>query len=402
MSVVECEADQSSGRVDLVWSPSNTGLQHARGSSYNITDASFESGRKLCAIVAFLPDFNTFATLATFSFWLETLSRRDYRKPVSTPQLVASLSIHTDFSPSASADDLAPQPSPSSFMTADSATNDLLAPPQFALSLSKPDSKRASLQNLDPLNKRLSYQSLEGPLSPPVAQALAARDDAMITPNSALAGSRNAADTSSSLTRPVTARPPTAPLPRIPAGHPMLASPQGPAPANFSTASASDVALLLPSADGVGDMPQDDGPLFRAYVRDLEERAHDLRKSLKSLVRSSEDVLSALRVLDDAEHQFDRSLRGLFLSNPNAGLVLQEAYWDMARKVQGFARKEGMLRLEEQIIDPLKRMASILKTVEAKKRTFEHESKAYSEHLNRVSEYALLAALQGIVRSDES
>lgn len=128
----------------------------------------------------------------------------------------------------------------------------------------------------------------------------------------------------------------------------------------------------------------DDGPLFRAYCKEMEERAYYLRRSLKQLVKSAEAVHSGMRNLDDAEDAFDRSIAQLSISSPNSINALNDAYWDMARKVQGFARKEAILRLEELVIEPLKRLTVLLKTVEYKRKVFEHDSKSFYEHMNKV------------------
>jgi hypothetical protein len=144
-------------------------------------------------------------------------------------------------------------------------------------------------------------------------------------------------------------------------------------------------ATPLPGLDEFGEMPADDGPLFRAHLKEMEERANDLRRSLKGLVKSGEGVLSAMRMLDDAEYTFDRSLRDLASTNGNAIQSLNSEYYDMARKVQGFARKESMLRMDELVIDPLRRLISMLKITEAKKKSFEYESKSFYDHVHKVS-----------------
>ena len=142
--------------------------------------------------------------------------------------------------------------------------------------------------------------------------------------------------------------------------------------------------ILLPHLEEMGDMPLEDGPLFRAHVKEMEERALCLRRSLKQIVKSSEAVLSAQRTLDDTEDAFDRSIHQLAESNPYAVLTLNDAYWKLARQIQGFARKESILRLEELVIDPLRRIEIVLKTVDTKKKDFEQESKAYYDHITKV------------------
>ena len=159
---------------------------------------------------------------------------------------------------------------------------------------------------------------------------------------------------------------PATPGPHLPSGSPQLYHPSP-----------------LPVLEPIEDIPED-GPLFKAHCKEMEERAYYLRRSLKQLIKSAEAVYSALRLLDDAEYSFDHSLHELSGSNPNAVAALNDAYWDSARRIQGFARKEGMLRLEELVIEPLKRIASMLKATDVKKKIYDAESKAFYDHVHRV------------------
>lgn len=138
-----------------------------------------------------------------------------------------------------------------------------------------------------------------------------------------------------------------------------------------------------PQLEDIGSIPED-GPLFRAHCKSMEERAQSLRRSLKHLVKSSETVLGAMRILDDAEDSFDRSLKELQDDNSQSIAPLMDTYWELARRVQGFERKEKAQRLEDLILDPSRRLVATLKQLDSKKKVFEQEHKAYYDHVHKV------------------
>ena len=144
--------------------------------------------------------------------------------------------------------------------------------------------------------------------------------------------------------------------------------------------STSDAAL--PNLDELHEMPED-GPLFRAHCKEMEERAYYLRRALKVLVKSAESILANMRSLDEAEDSFDRALYQLNLSSPNAVSALNQTYWDAARRVQGFSRKESIVRMEEMLLTPLRSMINTLKQAEHKRKIFDIESKAFYDYMNK-------------------
>lgn len=148
--------------------------------------------------------------------------------------------------------------------------------------------------------------------------------------------------------------------------------------------------VTLPRLEPLEEIPED-GPLFKAHCKAMEEKAYYLRRSLKHFVKAAETVLNAMRTQDEAEDAFDFAIHHLGENSPDAVRALNEVYWDLGRKVQGFARKESIQRLEELLVDPLRRMVVVLKTAETKRKAFEQESKAYYEHVARVG--SLIAPL---------
>jgi hypothetical protein len=157
----------------------------------------------------------------------------------------------------------------------------------------------------------------------------------------------------------------------------------------------------LPQLDAIEDIPED-GPLFKAHCKGMEERAYYLRRSLKHVVRSAEAVAHAGRLLDEAEDALDRSLHEVAEYSPNSIRALNEVYWDTARRVQGFARKEALLRLEELVIEPLRRLITILKAADTKKKAYEQESKAFYEHVHKVRQSIGLASSDAYGRHSTS
>lgn len=129
----------------------------------------------------------------------------------------------------------------------------------------------------------------------------------------------------------------------------------------------------------------EDGPLFRAHLKSMEERTVYLRKNLKTTLKTLEQILAAKKQLNYHEDVFDFNLNEITTSNPLILQFLNDNYWLLARRIDGFVRKEQTLRLEELLLEPLRRVVASLKTVDYKKRTFEQESKAYYDHMHRVS-----------------
>lgn len=171
-------------------------------------------------------------------------------------------------------------------------------------------------------------------------------------------------------------------------------APEAPFPTYLMGSPQLKEPVTLPCLEPLEEIPED-GPLFKAHCKAMEEKAYYLRRSLKHFVKAAETVLNAMRTQDEAEDAFDFAIHHLGENSPGAVRALNEVYWDLGRKVQGFARKESIQRLEELLVDPLRRMVVVLKTAETKRKAFEQESKAYYEHVARVG--SLIAPLWGLL-----
>lgn len=327
---------QPDGRTNCAWTyPSVSRLSgsHHTTSSTSSRPTSLTTGRRFVAVLQYQPNSDSFVTLASFSFWLA----------VRPPHHV---------------DTVLPDRPPSPIQFSETVTT----PATDYLSPQLPSHRRTSWQSdAQGRTKRFSYQS-----------------DA----SRSLSGSPGTANDNHAgfgwqqglPTRPAVQRSATSPS--------LGASPLP--PQGIPTSPQALEVAPLPVLEPIEDIPED-GPLFKAHCKGMEERAYYLRRSLKHLVRSAEAVLQAGRLLDEAEDAFDVSLHEVSEFSPNSIRALDEVYLGAARRIQGFARKEALLRLEELVIEPLKRLITILKAAETKKKAYEQESKAFYEHVQRVN-----------------
>ena len=124
-------------------------------------------------------------------------------------------------------------------------------------------------------------------------------------------------------------------------------------------------------------MPED-GPLFRAMIGDLERRLGLLRKAVKKLLKSYEADLAALVTLDEAEHKVDEVFESLPGVRP-----LQDVYLSARRAGDSRRRRLDIDRLSI-LIEDVRKIAAVLKSAEAKRKSFETESKSWYDHLAKV------------------
>lgn len=306
---------------------------HHTTSSTTSHGAALRSGKRYIALMAYRPNLDTFTTLASFPFWLEVMPLA-LSEPKPTPLPHSGPPNEPVYSPS----------------------TDYLSPQMSA-------NRRISWQGDNQRRpKRFSFQS-DGSRS--------------------LSGSPGTANDNPAGFGWQLQAVPQRPIVQRSATSPSLGPTHVPQQQDMPSPQAMEVTPL-PPLEAIEDIPED-GPLFRAHCKSMEERAYYLRRSLKRLVRSAEAVAHAGQLLDEAEDAFDVSLHEILENSPNSIRALSDAYWDSARRVQGFARKESLLRLQELIVEPLRRLITILKAAETKKKAYDQESKAFYEHVQRVS-----------------
>jgi Arf-GAP/SH3 domain/ANK repeat/PH domain-containing protein len=128
----------------------------------------------------------------------------------------------------------------------------------------------------------------------------------------------------------------------------------------------------------------EDGPLFRATMKALEQKTGSMRQRMKKVLKKAEAAHLAQVECNDAVAGFMEALREASTSNANAVQPALEHYFDkIAREILQY-EKQNTINLQKIIIDPLAKLYTLdIKQAEAKKRDFEEESKDYYAYVSR-------------------
>lgn len=128
----------------------------------------------------------------------------------------------------------------------------------------------------------------------------------------------------------------------------------------------------------------EDGPLFRATMKALEQKTGSMRLRMKKVLKKAEAAHVAQIECNDAIAGFMDALREASSSNANAVQPALEHYFDkIAREILAY-EKQNTINLQRIIIDPMTKLYQLdIKQAEAKKRDFEEESKDYYAYVSR-------------------
>ncbi|KAL8730452.1 MAG: hypothetical protein Q9166_004090 [cf. Caloplaca sp. 2 TL-2023] len=128
----------------------------------------------------------------------------------------------------------------------------------------------------------------------------------------------------------------------------------------------------------------DDGPLFRATMKALEQKTGSMRTRMKKVLRKAEAAQVAQADCNEAVTGFIEALREASASNANAVQPALEHYFEkIAKEILQYERMNTM-HLQKTIIEPLSRLYNIeIKQAEAKKKDFEEESRDYYAYVSR-------------------
>jgi len=129
----------------------------------------------------------------------------------------------------------------------------------------------------------------------------------------------------------------------------------------------------------------DDGPLFRATMKSLEQKTGNLRTKMKKVLKRAEQARQAQVASNEALAAFQESLREVSTTGNAPGIQpALDHYFDRTfREILAYERQNGT-NLQKLIIDPLTRLYQVdLKQAEAKKRDFEEESRDYYNYVSR-------------------
>ncbi|KAH6898298.1 hypothetical protein B0T10DRAFT_453641 [Thelonectria olida] len=128
----------------------------------------------------------------------------------------------------------------------------------------------------------------------------------------------------------------------------------------------------------------DDGPVFRATLKALEQKTGNLRTQMKKVLKRAEHAQTCQQDANDAFLAFIDSLREASSTNANAVQPALEHYFDkISREILAYER-QNTYNLQKIIIEPIMKLYQIdIKQAESKKRDFEEESKDYYAYVSR-------------------
>ncbi|OAA73984.1 ARF GTPase activator [Cordyceps fumosorosea ARSEF 2679] len=128
----------------------------------------------------------------------------------------------------------------------------------------------------------------------------------------------------------------------------------------------------------------DDGPVFRATLKALEQKTGNMRIHMKRVLKSAEHAHTCQLVANEALVAFMDALREASSTNAHAVQPALEHYFDkIAREILSYDR-QNTANLQKIIIEPINKLYQLdIKQAEAKKRDFEDESKEYYAYVSR-------------------
>ncbi|KAF2405622.1 ArfGap-domain-containing protein [Trichodelitschia bisporula] len=142
-----------------------------------------------------------------------------------------------------------------------------------------------------------------------------------------------------------------------------------------------DVACQRPG-DDVSAV--EDGPLFRATMKAMEQRTGNMRLRWKKVLRKAEAALEAQAAYNESMNGLMDALKEASSSNVHAVQPAIDHYFDkIAREILAYEHRNTS-HLRKLIIDPISRLYNYdIKQAESKKRDFEEVSKEYYAFVSR-------------------
>ena len=149
----------------------------------------------------------------------------------------------------------------------------------------------------------------------------------------------------------------------------------------MSAQTVVDVACQRPGEDMSA---VEDGPLFRATMKALEQKTGSMRARMKKVLKKAEAAQAAQSQCNEANSQFLEALKEASISNANAVQPALDHYFEkIARQILRY-ESQNTVNLQKLIIDPMSKLYTMdIKQAENKKREFEDESKEYYQYVSR-------------------
>ena len=153
-----------------------------------------------------------------------------------------------------------------------------------------------------------------------------------------------------------------------------------------TTTSTSNTVRVDVSCQRPGeDLSQtEDGPLFRATMKSLEQKTGNMRARWKKVLKRAESALEAQVNCNSAIAELMEALREASSSNVNAVQPAMDHYFDKIAKEILTYEKLNSNNIQKLIIDPISKLYNVdIKQAESKKKDFEEESKEYYQYVSR-------------------
>ncbi|KAL5335250.1 hypothetical protein BJX70DRAFT_401759 [Aspergillus crustosus] len=150
-------------------------------------------------------------------------------------------------------------------------------------------------------------------------------------------------------------------------------------------AALAPVKVDLPHSRPGDDMSVvEDGPLFRATMKALEQKTGNMRSKIKKVLKKAEAAYQAQAVCNEAVEAFLVALNDASTANSNAIQPALDHYFEkISRQILNYERLNA-LQLQRLVIEPLLKLyTNDIKQAEAKKKEFEEESRDYYAYVGR-------------------
>ena len=154
-----------------------------------------------------------------------------------------------------------------------------------------------------------------------------------------------------------------------------IATPQAAAPVKV------DVSLGRPGEDMSA---VEDGPLFRATMKALEQKTGNMRIKIKKVLKKAEAAQQAQAECNYAVKAFLAALQEAATTNASAIKPALDHYFNQTAQQILQYENQNSTNLQRQIIDPLAKLYNLdIKQAEAKKKDFDDESRDYYAYVGR-------------------
>jgi Arf-GAP/SH3 domain/ANK repeat/PH domain-containing protein len=156
-------------------------------------------------------------------------------------------------------------------------------------------------------------------------------------------------------------------------------------PSQSTTLTSNTAPLKLDVSRPGEDLSQtEDGPLFRATMKSLEQKTGNMRMKWKKVLKRAESALEAQVSCNNAMSDLIDALKEASSSNANAVQPAIDNYFDkIAKEILAYERT-NTTNIQRSIIDPIHKLYNVdIKQAETKRKDFEEESKDYYQYLGR-------------------